>query len=244
MSLVRILLLSGLCLHGLAYWKLNQLPGADQAKPEILAAPEQKPTAKQAFTVEVEGITYTIRPLFHYELSGMVVSRHDSDTWWDYIHRAWNDHLNVADLCVIWGENVTNEAYRQIDFSSGQFTCNFFTRSTEAFAAFDQTGISNNHLLTDRPELAQVIKHIRTGDQVRFRGYLAEYSHFHGQPFARGTSTVRTDTGNGACETVFLEDITILKSHAPGWRMAHWLAWAMWVMGILAWWRRPHRSQL
>ena len=22
------------------------------------------------------------------------------------LHRLWNDHLNVADLCVIWGNNA------------------------------------------------------------------------------------------------------------------------------------------
>ena len=33
--------------------------------------------------------------------AGLVVSKHDADTWWDWIHRAWNDHLNVTDLCVI-----------------------------------------------------------------------------------------------------------------------------------------------
>ena len=29
------------------------------------------------------------------------------------LHRKdWNDHLNVADLCVIWGPNLRNDAYR------------------------------------------------------------------------------------------------------------------------------------
>jgi hypothetical protein len=52
------------------------------------------------------------------------------------------------------------------------------------------------------------------------RGYLAEYSHSN-RDFHRGTSTHRTDTGNGACETIYVEDYQILKTGNPFWRMTH-----------------------
>ena len=55
------------------------------------------------------------------------------------------------------------------------------------------------------------------GDQIRFRGMLASYSHSGGK-FRRGTSTSRTDTGNGACETVFVTDFEIVKKANSRWR--------------------------
>lgn len=185
----------------------------------LVRQPRQSPVQKSPFHVSAGKIDYLVQPLFKYELHGMVVSRHDSDTWWDYIHKEWDDWLNIADLCVVWGNNVRSGAYRDIEFSSGQFVCNFQTSSNEAFAAFDQSAISNNHLLSADPSLARRMRNVRIGDQVRFSGYLAEYSHNQGFPFKRGTSTVRTDSGNGACETVYVEGLR--DTATLWWAVAH-----------------------
>ena len=39
-------------------------------------------------------------------MSALVVGLHHSDTWWDYPHKDWNDHINLMDLCMVWGENA------------------------------------------------------------------------------------------------------------------------------------------
>ena len=75
--------------------------------------------------------------LFDYEITGLVVSKHNADTWWDWVHAASHDHLNVTDLCVVWGDNARSGSYQDMRFSSGQWTCNFKTDSDAAFAAFD-----------------------------------------------------------------------------------------------------------
>ncbi len=70
--------------------------------------------------------------------------------------------------------------------------------------------------------------------------YLAEYSHNHnGQPLKRGTSIVRTDTGNGACETIYIEDFEILKPGGGPWRKLIWVAAFMLIAGVIAWFRLP-----
>lgn len=239
---MKLLILAGLVLLFTSLWQRESLPDHHQLGPQILTPPEQTAIHAPPFDVRVGDVTYTVRPLFRYELYGLVVSRHDSDTWWDYIHREWNDKLNIADLCVVWGPNAASGAYEKIKFSSGQFVCNFSTSSSEAFAAFDQTAISNNHLLSDNPEIARKLKGARVGDQVHFKGYLAEYSHNHGGVFKRGTSTVRTDTGNGACETVYLEEFSVLARNAVIWRGLAWVAMAMILAGLVLWWVLPHRT--
>lgn len=242
-QVMRLLILGGLALLFTALWQREILPAHHLLSPKMLMEPEQSVVHEPPFNVRVDDVTYTVRPLFRYELYGLVVSRHDSDTWWDYIHREWNDKLNIADLCVVWGSNVSSGAYENIAFSSGQFVCNFSTRSSEAFAAFDQSAISNNHLLTDKPEIVHKLKRVRVGDQVHFRGYLAEYSHNQGGAFQRGTSTVRTDSGNGACETVFLEEFSILARNVVIWRSLVWVALGMILSGLVLWWVLPHRSR-
>lgn len=239
--LAKLLFVAGLCLLLAALWKKHELPAQGLLQPALQEEPLQKAVTMPAFERSVGQINYRIQPLYRYELWGLVVSRHDSDTWWDYLHKEWNDRLNVADLCVLWGDNLNNASYGQVSFSSGQFTCYFQTDSNEVYQAFDQTAISNNHLLSDDPELIRRIKNTRVGDQIHFRGYLAEYSHEHGTPFRRGTSTTRSDTGNGACETVFLEEFTILKQGGGPWYKLQWLGIALMVLGSIAWIAAPVR---
>nr|WP_315488740.1 hypothetical protein [uncultured Rhodoferax sp.] len=235
------LLVTNLLLLAVAVWKSDALPLPAELSPALLDEPVQLPVRQAAYTTTSHGVTYTVLPLFAYELVGLVVSKHDAKTWWDYLHREWNDNLNIVDLCVVWGSNVRSGSYADIHFSSGQFTCNFSTRSDAAYAAFDQTAISNNHLLTDHPEIAKKLRTVRVGDQIRFRGHLAEYAHQHGLDFRRGTSTVRTDTGNGACETVFIDSIEIIKAGGKPWRTLVWVASVLLALGVFAWFARPVR---
>ena len=196
---------------------------------------------KAAFQTTVNGVTYTVQPLYTYDLYGVVVSMHDTKTWWDYIHRAWNDNLNVTDLCVVWGDNLKTPAYREMSYSSTETWCYYSTRSQEVMQAFDANAMANNHLLTDDARLAKKLSEVRIGDQVHFRGYLAEYSHNHGFAFKRGTSTVRTDTGNGACETVFVEHFENLRPGGGPWRKLVWVAVVLLVSGLVAWLWMPVR---
>ena len=84
------------------------------------------------------------------------------------------------------------------------------------------------------------MRSVRVGDQIRFRGYLAEYEHNHnGQPFHRGTSIVRTDTGNSACETVYVQDVEITRRGNGPWRALVWTAWLLLGIGCIAWFRMP-----
>lgn len=237
--LVRLLLAGSLALLTTAAWLRDSTPDPASVRPEMLEQPVQVEVRKAAFETTVRGVTYKVQPLFSYDLYGVVVSQHAADTWWDYLHRAWNDHLNVTDLCVIWGDNLRGADLKAMSFSSGQFQCFWQTGSEAAWKSFDQHQISNNHLLTDKPAIIKKLRSTRIGDQVHFKGYLAEYSHSHGLPFMRGTSIVRTDTGNGACETVYLEEFETLKPGGGPWRTIFWLALGLLVTGVIGWLALP-----
>ena len=237
--LVRLLLIGGLALLAAAAWLRDATPEPQARRPELLDEPVQVEVRKAAFQTTVKGVTYTVQPLYTYDLYGMIVSQHSADTWWDYLHRAWSDNLNITDLCVVWGDNARFPGLKEISFSSGQFQCFWEWRSEEAGKAFDPYQISNNHLLSDNPSLAKKMRATRIGDQVHFRGYLAEYSHNHGFPFKRGTSIVRTDTGNGACETVYVEEFENLKAGGGPWRTLFWVALALVALGAVGWLALP-----
>lgn len=241
--MLRLLFSLALILACVSWWKKDSLPSPNELTTELLNEPQQIPVNHQPFQTTVNAVEYTVTPLYAYDITGLVVSKHNSDSWWDWYHREYNDHLNVTDLCVIWGENARTGSYKDIQFSSGQWTCNFETQSHAAYAAFNQAAISNNHLLTAESSARKLLQNVRIGDQIQIQGFLSEYRHHHGAGYFRGTSTVRTDTGNGACETIFVTQARILRKAAGQWPMLMWLGLSIMLITLLVGLARPHRSR-
>lgn len=230
---VRIAFFFFLALAVAAWLHKDDLPPPETIDNRLQIPPQQEHVEHAPISLDKDGTRYTINPLFSYTLRGLVVSYHDSQSWLDYMHGAWGDTLNVRDLCVVWGDNVKNGLYHKFSFKSGDFTCFYKTTDQQAWDAFRQDQISNNHLLAGTATLQEKIAHAEHGDQIAFQGFLASYSH--GENFKRGTSTRRDDTGNGACETVFVTDFTMLHKANTLWRRA----WDISVFGagitLLAW---------
>ena len=85
--------------------------------------------------------------------------------------------------------------------------------------------LSNNHLLTDNDTIKQALMDAETGDHIRLKGLLAEYDN-KTNGFKRGTSVTRNDTGNGACETIYLNEFTIVnKANRKLRRLYHLAKW-------------------
>ena len=226
-----------------SWWRRDELPAPDALLPATHIEPLQTEAARTPFTTKVGETTYHIRPVYRYELTGLVVSAHDTHVFWDSMHLDAHDDLNVVDLCVIWGMNATSGAYQHASFSSGQYTCWATWSGRPREVPFATSAVSNNHLLTDRTELASVMLSARVGDQVHFRGWLSEYEHDNGFHFVRGTSTVRTDTGNGACETVFVDQFEILARGGGGFRVLFWVGIVATLASVGAWFSAPRQCR-
>lgn len=216
--LIRLTLIAAVGLLAISYLLKDKLPDAEDILDDLLQNPAQTPVEMAPFQIDAGEMVYTIRPLFSYELYGLVVSHHNCGTWWDiYHHDQWKDFINVKDLCVLWGRNVETEVYKDMRFTSDSWTCTYYWPNEEVGSRFRHTCLSNNHLLSHDESVTNALLKTSTGDQIHLQGYLAEYSHSQGE-FYRGTSTNRTDTGNGACETIYVEDYEILRVGNPFWR--------------------------
>lgn len=224
----------------LCFWQRNTLPEQIAAVPEILVDPIQKPADSEPFEIEAGGVQYKIEPLFDYEIVGLIVSyQHHNGKFG--LHSLWNDHLNMADLCVVWGKNINQVDLSQLVFWNGQFTCNVQTSNSQVWANFSMRDLSNNHILTADTHLRSQLKKIRIGDQIRLRGYLSSYSNNQG--FNRGTSTTREDTGNGACETIYLDSLEILQAYSNPWRKGMLLSLITLVISLLWHFLSPVRAR-
>ena len=242
--LLRAAMIASVAALAAGVWWDGRLPEPQRLVPDLRQEPVQRATRKAPFTTTVGGVEYKIAPQYDYELRGLVVSQHHADAWWDWVHAAFDDHLNVMDLCVVWGDNAASGVYRDVSFRNGQWTCEFSIPSQLVYQAFKQHQISNNHLLVDSPQLTRRIKRLRVGDQVLLKGYLAEYRHnSQGRAFFRGTSTTRTDTGNGACETLYVTEAQVLRSAPASGRRLFWTGALGVLISLAIWVALPHRGR-
>lgn len=199
--------------------------------------PQQSPATQAKFGVRFKEIDYQIEPEFDYDISGVIVSyRHHEGN--SRMHARAKDHLNMLDVCVVWGENAGSAAIQSFEFWNGIFTCNFKTKSHDDWLRFKPEKLSNNHLISDKDHIREKVREIAIGDQIRIRGYLASYSNAAGR---RGTSTTRLDTGDGACETIYVEEFDIIGPALNPWRVSMYSSLALFLGGLVVHFRRPYR---
>lgn len=221
-----------------SFWNRHDLPRNIDLLPALASEPNQSSTRKKSFTAHYNGIEYLVEPEYDYELYGMIVSyRHHEGN--SRMHLQSSDHLNMLDVCVVWGDNAANPLIHKLNFWNGIFTCNVKTGDQAAWKSFDMYQLSNNHLISDDDFIRDQVKGISIGDQIRVRGYLASYSNENGGK--RGTSTTRLDTGNGACETLYVEKFEIVQAATSGWRLSMYASLAVFLFAGFLHFRRPYR---
>lgn len=231
-------MLGGLFLLALGWWFDDRLPPPGQLRQELLAEPVQVPVDAPAFTTSAGGTDYLVRPRYSYDISGLVVSMHRADTWWDTVHLRADDFINVVDLCVVWGKNATSGIYYEMNFFNTDVACDITPKSADAQRVFKMAQLSNNHMVTEKPVLARMLGRIHVGDQVRLRGYLVDYGVIRdGVPQGmRVSSSTRTDTGDGACEIIYVTSVERLATTAGAyWRAVFYLG-ALALLGAGAAW--------
>jgi hypothetical protein len=214
-SMLKWCIIISLATLSLTYIYKDEIPSPQFYEKDSLTPPNQTPTDKTAFIVKTNNQEYSIIPKYDYELTGVIVSLNNANAFGNiWHHKRWKDFINVRDLCVIWGKNVSSGIYQKIDFSSDSWTCWYSYRDRNIGNQFKNNALSNNHLLTDRYDIKHVLMSAEIGDVIQLRGVLAAYEN-NGSDFKRGTSITRDDDGNGACETIFLSEFQILKKANP-----------------------------
>jgi hypothetical protein len=226
------------------FWNRNEIPANVAFHPALDDEPQQKLVSRPAFSVNYDGIDYRVEPKYEYELYGMIVSyrQHDGES---LMHRYSNDHLNMADVCVVWSDTAYSEHLGKLKFWNGIFTCNVQTSDRVAWSAFQMNQLSNNHLLSADPDIRRRAGSIRIGDQIRIKGWLSHYGAIRDgdgrSPQLRGTSTTRDDSGDGACETIFVNELEIIERASSGWRMAMYASLAILAATLAIHFSLPYR---
>jgi len=183
--------------------------------------PEQVEVVEDSFTLNYRGQDYVLEPLADYQFGGLVVTRNDISAFDDIYHDA--NSVDVIDICVVWGSNLNSELLGKFSFWSEPWTCNYQTDSSAAMEEFAAHQLSNNHLLPASESIGKTLSQIRRGDQVKIRGKLVSYYQSGQEAYPRTSSLSRFDSGNGACEVIYVESAEILSRGTPlAYRLTNW----------------------
>jgi hypothetical protein len=191
----------------LGYGQIYMRPRAVADGETIDVSGEPRQTAllsPEVVPLEFDGKSCLIEKHHRYEISGEVLS---VETY----NLAFRSEFFDVDLGLIWGPRVADLKQRYTFNQGGRW---LFWRSNVPVSDDERryitAHISNNHLIPAdrRRNLLKAVRRPGRGDKVRIAGYLVTIKNPSGG-VAVASSTSRDDSGAGACEVIWVEEIQI-----------------------------------
>jgi hypothetical protein len=159
-------------------------------------APTQRPADGSAI-FDKNG--YALQPLARYEITARVLSKESY---------RWDRGADIApiDLAVGWGPMSDSAVLEKLRITQDnrwyQWRADAYPIPLDEIARSS----SNMHLIAADKQVERDMRRVRPGAVVRMRGYLVEARGKDG--FIWRSSLSRDDTGNGACELMWVESFT------------------------------------
>jgi hypothetical protein len=183
---------------GIYYWHSNR-PITYEGRGQIVQEqPVQKPASKTEFRFKEK---YTMIPLADFAIRARVLSseRYRFDD---------ASELAPVDLLLGWGVMSDDQILSALELSQGSRW--FFWHCKTLPVAQDQIehNAANMHLIPENDAIESAIKKAKTGNLVKFKGYLVKVIRNDGWQWQ--SSLTRNDTGSGACEVVFVTNFAIV----------------------------------
>lgn len=174
----------------LGWWKhrpLHPPPGVLAA-----AAPVQEDLADGASLVRGE---VTLHTRARFALTARVLSRED-------YRFDGGAALAPMDLALGWGRMSDSAVLAQIEISQSSRFYYWHVRDFPIPRREIETSSANMHLIPADTGVRRAMDHVRPGELVHLEGFLVDASR---PGWSWHTSMTREDTGDGACELVFVE---------------------------------------
>lgn len=189
--LVLLCLLAG---WGAVHW-LRQRP---VAQPPGILAPDAPQQIDIDHGAQLQRGDATLTTRAHFELTARVLSRED------YRYDA-GASLAPEDLALGWGRMSDSDVLAKIAISqSGRFY--YWHVDTFPIPRREiETSSANMHMIPSDDTVLRSLQRIRPGQVVHLEGFLVDASRPNGWRWH--TSMTREDTGDGACELVYVESI-------------------------------------
>lgn len=194
------------------YKNINVTKNVEYVSLNNIQSPKQARTSGNINKV-INEWNVEINYVAQYKVTGRVVDVQD------YYGYDLQNKLSPRDVGLTWGELAKEKNHSNLTWSSlGNRFLSW--RSSNSEWIKEMGGVneitkcySNNHLIPSDDKNKKLIKKIKEGDFVRIEGYLVNiYSKkSDGSYFYWNTSTSRSDSGDGACEVIYVTNVVWLQ---------------------------------
>lgn len=143
---------------------------------------------------------YTLKLHHQFSITALVLSKKDYFT-------GREAQLSPVDLALGWGPMSNPNPLRSISISQSNRFYYFRYPSTPPIAHRQiELNSANMHLIPANDDVARALKSVKKGHIVSISGYLVDVKGKDGWYW--NSSRTRSDTGNGACELIYVEKIS------------------------------------
>jgi hypothetical protein len=140
----------------------------------------------------------TLRTRAHFALTARVLSRED-------YHVDAGASLAPVDLALGWGRMSDSEVLKDITISQENRFYHWHVDHFPIPRREIETSSANMHMIPADAAVRHELERVRTGEVIHLEGFLVDANRPDGWHWR--TSMTREDTGNGACELVFVESV-------------------------------------
>ena len=184
-----------------AGWHFYSQPGQITLGPGVQA--NEVPLQESIRSPSIHRLdSYKITELADFQIKAKVLSKKD------YTFGREAD-LSPTDLALGWG-NMSDE--RILDHISISQSSRFYRWQVQSFPIPRreiETSSANMHMIPASDEVYSVLKEIRNGDIIELSGSLVNVADDN-DGWRWKSSQTRNDTGNGACELIWVESLKIV----------------------------------
>ena len=136
-----------------------------------------------------------------------------------YVKYKTSNSLGPMDIGMSWGNMAKDKNHEKISYSMiGDRRVRYLISDAnwlDRVGGINQVGleIANVHVIPATPQIEKKIKKIVEDDYIKLEGYLvgASYKKNNGT-YTWNSSLTRLDSGDGACEVMYVTDIKWLKN--------------------------------
>jgi hypothetical protein len=161
-------------------------------------APIQRPAEG---TGAFEYRNYAIKPLARFGGTARVLSRKNYS-----LGRAAK--LCPVDLALGWGPMSDERVLDKVSICQFDRYYVWSVKELSIPRVEIERNSANMHMIPATPEIKKLLRTLKKGNLVEFKGYLVEVAAPDGWRWRSSLS--RSDTGSGACEVVWVEELNVL----------------------------------
>ncbi|MDY0236200.1 MAG: hypothetical protein RBR71_09240 [Gudongella sp.] len=144
-------------------------------------------------------------PRAEYSLTGVVKSK---KKYSDY-----TSQISEYDLAMAWGDLNKDEIDSGISYSqNGRWYYYKYSPDISVNADYISKNSANVHIIHKDKDILKKIESLKEEDYIKLEGYLVDVDFKNPNNTSLWeTSETRNDTGNGACEIMYVENVTIIE---------------------------------